>query len=93
MDILFPAAQKLSHDVHYVSLYVCFVDFNERPEIHSNTLFIARITDWEQHSNMARGYVPTLLFEPTCAYARWPHMRRILSVCDLAEIQTRQKVV
>ncbi len=30
--------------------------------------------------------------KPTCVYAQWPHMRHILSVCDLTKIQTRQKV-
>ena len=30
-----------------------------------------------------------LIFEPTCAYARWALMHRIAYVCDLTKIQTR----
>ena len=31
------------------------------------------------------------VFEHTCAYARWAHMHRFLSVCDLTKIQTGPK--
>ncbi len=31
------------------------------------------------------------IFEHTCAYARWAHMHRFLSVCDWTKIQTGQK--
>ncbi len=37
------------------------------------------------------------IFEPTCAYARWAHMHRFLSVClsvcNLTKIQTRKKLI
>ncbi len=34
-----------------------------------------------------------VLVEPTCAYARWAHMHRILYVRNLTKIHTRQKVI
>ncbi len=51
-----------------------------------------RVTVTQGCLKMACPMMGKTMFEPTCAYARWAHMRHFLSVCDLTKIRIGPKV-
>ena len=44
-----------------------FSDFFQRPDDHKNTLFIARLTEWNEDSAFAKGYVNNDVASP-CSF-------------------------
>ncbi len=76
---------------NFVLDYILALRTSSKPTMTNYPVNFSNRSDstWDRHINILNE-ATWRWSEHTCAYARWAHMHRFLSVCHLTKIQTRK---